>query len=193
MRRQLNNNFDEYSRLLKLVCRFRLAIDKAKKDDMFVRHKRFKYFPRGCCDDACYLLSQYLLEMGYDCKVIIGSHYEDSVENNGKHAWIKTFGGYVVDITIDQFTGKHLYDCVYVGQESDIHKYYSDKIELMNPGINQYSQEWRRDMQNLYCIVKDYICNKIISWLNNTTGFNWEEKYERTGSMWFSKKEDDRP
>ncbi len=157
MRIRLNNNSAECTRLCDFVYSFRDAIDKAKEDDMFKNHKRFRYFPRGCCDDTCYLLSQFLLENGYKCKVIIGSHYEDNIEKNGKHAWIEISRDYVVDITIDQFTHNYSKDRVYVGEENYIHKYYSDDKEVMKPGINQYSFEWREDMRKLYYIIKKYL------------------------------------
>lgn len=66
---------DDY-KLYEIASEFRDAIEKAKADRKFVNDCRFTYFPRGCCDDASALLSEYLNLFGIKCKIVEGTYYD---------------------------------------------------------------------------------------------------------------------
>lgn len=91
---------DDY-KLYEIASEFRDAIEKAKADRKFVNDCRFTYFPRGCCDDASALRSEYLNLFGIKCKIVEGTYYVDNPEFTSSHGWIELPDGRVIDITGD--------------------------------------------------------------------------------------------
>lgn len=151
--------------LYELVNDFRMAIESAKDNGDFRSDCRFKYFPRGCCDDTCYLLSEYLKREGYKCSVVTGSHYDGNPKNNCSHTWILLNADTVIDITGDQFK----YDpvlcfdvSVYIGKETDFHKQFDENRFLEEPGIQlNDSSERKRRMRDLFQIITNYMVGEI--------------------------------
>ena len=143
------------------VLRFRTAIEKACVDRQFVKDCRFSHFPYGCCDDTCYLLSQYLIEQGYSCEVVTGSYYDGNPSNNLSHSWIKLEDETVVDITGDQFMSSSIFcfeEPVYIGDESEMHKLFSENRFVEDGGISLTHQSIRLNrMMSLYEIISNYL------------------------------------
>ena len=151
---------NEYDLIIKVLS-FRNAIDKAAIDGKFANDCRFSHFPNGCCDDTCYLLSQYLIEHGYLCEVITGSYYDGDPQNNLSHSWIMMEDETVIDITGDQFNYNSIFDFhepVYIGKETRMHKLFSEDRFVENGGICLTHQPIRVNrMMSLYRLICSYI------------------------------------
>ena len=151
---------NDYDLSLRVLC-FRSAIEKAVADRQFINDCRFSHFPNGCCDDTCYLLSQYLMENGYSCEVVTGSYYDGNPNNNLNHSWIKLEDETVVDITGDQFKFNSIFDFdepVYIGAETRMHKLFSEKRFVENGGICLNHPPVRLNrMMSLYGIICSYL------------------------------------
>lgn len=109
----------------KLIRQFRKAIDIAFAEGKFRNHPPFSRFPKDCCDFACDLLGQFLLENGIETHQINGTCKADI---SWHHAWLLTDNGIVIDITGDQFIGRLVsageISPTYVGPENKIHKLF---------------------------------------------------------------------
>lgn len=153
--------FDNMEALKDLVRDFRFAIDKAIVDGCFFYDVRFSHFPNGCCDDTCYLLSQYLIDHGYYCDVITGSYYDGIPYNNMNHSWIRLQNGLIIDITGDQFKYNSLFKFdlpVYIGAETDMHKKFAERRFIEKGGISLTDSPCRVErMKSLYRIICSYI------------------------------------
>mgnify|MGYP001103032460 FL=1 len=89
-------------KIYELAKKYRNAIEEAKEEGEFIKDVRFCQFPSGCCDDACDLLAQYLLEHGIRTHQVLGAYRDGIFENNTGHAWLIK-GKIIIDITGDQF------------------------------------------------------------------------------------------
>lgn len=105
-----------------LIRRFRKAIDIAFAEGEFRNHPPFSRFPKDCCDFACDLLGQFLLENGIETHQVNGTCKTDMTWH---HAWLLTDDGIAIDITGDQFIGRLVSAGeilpTYVGSENKIH------------------------------------------------------------------------
>lgn len=125
---------DEYERikavedLYRLVSQFRTAIETALENEAFSFRDRFHRFPRGCCDDACDLLGQYLSEYGIDTRQFQGTYRDGGFENITGHAWLLLEDGTIIDITGDQFKNDPVFlrfnEEVYIGPEIAFHRLF---------------------------------------------------------------------
>ena len=113
---------------------YRAAIMAAKLNGEFnIRGRdgldRMSYFPRGCCDDSCDLLAQYLsTKYGIHTKQGNGRYRDKNPNNTTYHAWLVTSDNTIIDITADQFVFfSHYPEGVYVGPENPFYKRLEDK------------------------------------------------------------------
>lgn len=150
---------DDY-KLYEIVSEFRNAIEKAKADRKFVSDCRFRYFPRGCCDDASALLSEYLLLFGIKCKIVEGKYYDDNPELNSSHGWIELPDGRVIDITGDQFKYNPVIrfsETVYIGEYTEFHRMFNEDMFTEAQGIHNDGEIRRRRLEDLYNMICEYL------------------------------------
>lgn len=119
--------------LYELVRQFRTAIDIAVDKNEFSLRDRFHRFPRGCCDDACDLLGQYLSEYGIRTRQFQGTYRDGSFEDITGHAWLLLEDDTIIDITGDQFKDDPVFlnfnEDVYIGPEIAFHRLFDqDRI-----------------------------------------------------------------
>lgn len=125
-----------------LAKQFREAIDIAYENGEFRRLYPFSKFPRDCCEHACDLLGQFLLENGIKTFQVNGACIDNE---SWRHVWLVTKEGIVIDITGDQFANElvseYEVELVHVGEESEIHKIFSlDRISQNNTNFADKSQ-----------------------------------------------------
>ncbi|WP_270524994.1 hypothetical protein [Longibaculum muris] len=151
------------------VRHFRDAIDIAKEEGEFRTIYPFINFPNDCCDHACDLLGQYLLERGIIThQVNCVSKYDESWH----HVWLETSDEILIDITGDQFIGRisQLNEnpkAVYVGEKGQIHKIFcknkkiepntnfTDKNEFTS--FNRQPNPRQKTLIQLYEIISRYL------------------------------------
>lgn len=107
--------------LERLVYRFRVAIEKACDEDLFVNDILFSRFPKGCCGDTSVLLGHYLLENGIETDYVCGTYYGEDAFDTQSHAWLK-MGDIVIDVTGNQF------------QNDKAFLYFSEPVYIGIPG-----------------------------------------------------------
>ena len=145
-----------------IVNDFRKAIKLAKDNGEFRDDSRFKYFPKGCCDDTSYLLSEYLKRKGYKCCVVTGNHYDGDPENNCSHTWILLKEDTVIDITGDQFKYDPVFYFnipVYIGDETEFHKKFNENRRIETAGIQQDGSYER--MLDLFQTITRYMVGEV--------------------------------
>jgi len=85
-----------------LASRLKYKTDKNQfkgMADVWQTSKQAYYWLRGDCEDHAILLADWLIEMGYDARVVLGKH-----KKNG-HAWVVLFYGqktYIIEATNKQ-------------------------------------------------------------------------------------------
>ncbi len=146
----------EVDEIRRVAVSFRKAIEKAKTEGHFSKDVRFKDFPKGCCDDASFLLSEYLLKYDIQCKIVEGTYYDDNPEWTRSHGWIALNNGTIIDITGDQFKYNeitHFSKEVYVGKMTSFHKKFNEEMFTEPQGI--YSEHKVRyiRLKQLYRII----------------------------------------
>jgi hypothetical protein len=146
-----------------LIRNFRKAIEYAKNEGEFRGISPFNNFPKGCCDDVCDLLAEYLLENNVRTYYVVGTSYGTNAFDIQSHAWLELDSGVVIDITGDQFKYNHdflNFNCtVYFGGLNDFYRLFEvdeRKIQLHN-GINSLGEGSHRHMYNLYNKVCKYL------------------------------------
>ena len=142
--------------LYELVRRFRTAIDIAVENEEFSLSDRFHRFPRGCCDDACDLLGQYLSEYGIQTRQFQGTYRDGSFDDITGHAWLLLEDDTIIDITGDQFKHDPVFlkfsEEVYIGQEIEFHRLFDqDRI------CNNCSVYHTPRLFDLYQIIRRHI------------------------------------
>lgn len=125
-----------------LVKQFRMAIDTAFDKGEFRAHPPFSRFPNDCCDFACDLLGQFLLEHGIVTQQINGTHRNDP---SWHHVWLITNDRSVIDITGDQFIGRIVSEKdvspVHVGLENKVHRFFcSNRVCEQNTNFTDAQQ-----------------------------------------------------
>lgn len=108
-----------------LVKQFRMAIDVAFDKGAFRAHPPFSRFPNDCCDFACDLLGQFLLEHGIETQQINGTHKNAP---SWHHVWLITNDRIIIDITGDQFVGTLVsandVSPIHIGAENKVHRLF---------------------------------------------------------------------
>ncbi len=154
-------------KIQELAESFRAAIDRAYENNEFTKYATFSQFPNDCCDIACDLLGQYLLEHGIQTIQINGININD---DDWHHVWL-IVDDIVIDITGDQFVNKILsakeVSSVHVGEEGRVHKLFGrNKIvevntNFMNPnefyGFNKQPNARQKMLIELYEIICRYL------------------------------------
>lgn len=142
-------------KIYELVKKYRNAIEEAKEEGEFIKDVRFCQFPLGCCDDACDLLAQYLLEHGIRTHQVLGAYRDGIFENNTGHAWLIK-GKIIIDITGDQFrydrTFLNFNEPVYVGRENEFYRLFERDRICENIDIKSNVR-----LYNLYKTISKYI------------------------------------
>lgn len=144
-----------------LAISFRKAIEEAINNNEVFSIPAFKYFPNGCCDDACDLLAFYLKQHFIDSIKINGSYVGNDKENyNQHHVWLQV-DDFFVDITGDQFKNNKCFEyfniSTYVGSDNDFYSKFSDReIELPFDFINNDSFSGK-NLYHDYLILKKYL------------------------------------
>ncbi len=69
-------------KIWKLVCQYRLAIERAHIKGQFSSDIVFKSFPHGCCSDTCFLMAEYLKQYGID------TIWYSAKRKDWSHAWL---------------------------------------------------------------------------------------------------------
>lgn len=147
-------------KLFELVSGFREAIEIAKRNKKFINDCRFRYFPRGCCDDASFLLSEYLYLYGIRCKIVEGTYYDDDPELTSSHGWIELSDGRVIDITGDQFKYNPVTmfsDPVYIGNYTDFHRSFNERMFTEPQGIHNGAEIRQTRLLGLYNTICEYL------------------------------------
>jgi hypothetical protein len=76
---------------------FRAALERSHDLEL----PTLQAFPRGACGDTCELLGQYLCDLGLGAWTYVCGL---SANSDRTHAWLER-GGWILDITADQFDG----------------------------------------------------------------------------------------
>ncbi|MCG8016212.1 MAG: hypothetical protein JAY97_08355 [Candidatus Thiodiazotropha sp. 'RUGA'] len=108
------------------MCETDLKTEAGKARSVFDKHATetsdlFKAFPRGSCGNASLLLGNWLTRCGFkNIQVVLAKK-----EEGPSHSWL-IVGGYIVDITADQFEeqGYGLYPL-----NSEYHAAFSEQEE----------------------------------------------------------------
>lgn len=110
-----------------MVRQFRATVDTAFNNEEFLTLPPFSKFPNDCCDFACDLLGQFLLEHGIVTHQVNGTHKYDHAWH---HVWLVTETEIVIDITGDQFIGKLVSGedvlPVHIGSENIVHRIFCE-------------------------------------------------------------------
>jgi hypothetical protein len=142
-------------KIYELAKKYRNAIEEAKEEGEFIKDVRFCQFPSGCCDDACDLLAQYLLEHGIRTHQVLGAYRDGIFENNTGHAWLIK-GKIIIDITGDQFRYDRIFlnfnEPVYVGRENEFYRLFERDRICENIDIKSNVR-----LYNLYKTISKYI------------------------------------
>ena len=114
--------------LYQLVECFRFAIEEAVANREFYGDCRFQSFPRGCCDDTCDLLAEFLAEHNIKTLQVVGDYYDGNPENNTSHAWLCLDEEIIIDITGDQFKWDNTFlrfdKPIYIGPKTDFYRLF---------------------------------------------------------------------
>lgn len=151
-----------------LVKQFRKSIDTAFDRGEFHSHPPFTRFPNDCCDFACDLLGQFLLEHGIATRQVRGTHRTDPF---WYHVWLITNDEVVIDITCDQFVGKLVSEKdvapVYIGPENKVHRIfclnrlYDSNTNFTDAtlftGFGGMPNRRQHDLMEIYKIIYRYI------------------------------------
>lgn len=151
-------------KIKQLTKRFRKAIEIAFDEDQFRSHPPLSRFPKDCCDFACDLLGQFLLENGIETHQVNGACTTDM---SWHHAWLLTDDGIVIDITGDQFIGKLVsadeVSPTQAGSENKIHKLFCKNRHCEQntnftdarvfTGFNGSPNRRQRDLYAIYQII----------------------------------------
>ena len=142
-------------KIYELAKKYRNAIEEAKEEGEFIKDVRFCQFPSGCCDDACDLLAQYLLEHGIRTHQVLGAYRDGIFENNTGHAWLIK-GKIIIDITGDQFRYDRIFlnfnEPVYVGRENEFYRLFERDRICENIDIKSNVR-----LYNLYKTISKYL------------------------------------
>ena len=142
-------------KIYELAKKYRNAIEEAKEEGEFIKDVRFCQFPLGCCDDACDLLAQYLLEHGIRTHQVLGAYRDGIFENNTGHAWLIK-GKIIIDITGDQFRYDRIFlnfnEPVYVGRENEFYRLFERDRICENIDIKSNVR-----LYNLYKTISKYL------------------------------------
>ena len=149
--------------IMKLACEVRNALDLAKANHELLRQPVFCQFPYGCCDLACDLLGQYLLENGIRTEQMNGAC---KYEPKWRHVWLVTADDTVIDITGDQIRAYGVIgEPVHVGGESEVQALFSlDRKQennfrfITSPDFDGYIDEYNirvRNLSEVYRIVNN--------------------------------------
>ena len=142
-------------KIYELAKKYRNAIEEAKEEGENIKDVRFCQFPSGCCDDACDLLAQYLLEHGIRTHQVLGAYRDGIFENNTGHAWLIK-GKIIIDITGDQFRYDRIFlnfnEPVYVGRENEFYRLFERDRICENIDIKSNVR-----LYNLYKTISKYI------------------------------------
>jgi hypothetical protein len=149
--------------IIRLVSKFRDAIDAARDAGEFDKDFSFHGFPRGCCGDASDLLAQFLLENGIRTYYVCGTHRGRSFENTHSHAWLLTDNQTIIDITGDQFRDNpgflNYNKAAYVGAKDDFHRLFKveDRDIHENNGLDALGSMCLPRLYGLYRKIIQYI------------------------------------
>lgn len=149
--------------VIRLVTKFREAIDIARGDDAFLTDLCFGNFPRACCGDASDLLAHYLLKYGVRTNYVCGNYYENDGGYGQSHAWLELLDGTIIDITGDQFRYSDIflnYDIpVYVGKMDEFHALFEVEERDVREGvtIDKLGEFCYPRLKRLYDIIMQYI------------------------------------
>jgi hypothetical protein len=85
----------------------------------------FKRFPKGCCGNVSHILGCFLISQGYeDISYVAG---ERTVNDQYQtHAWLE-WGGWIIDITADQFADG--LSAVFMERDSEFHRSFTRNYE----------------------------------------------------------------
>lgn len=142
-----------------IAASFRSAIIAAKRNREFKVKDRMSCFPFGCCDDSCDLLAYYLYDR-YKIYTIQGNgvYRDNNPYNTTNHAWLVMDGDTIIDITIDQFGLRSIFDeDVYVGKEISFYKMLENRERYENSDITQIDR-----LRNDYKIIISYMSEEIL-------------------------------
>lgn len=154
----INRYFSETD-IYNIVTSFRSAIIAARQNREFSSRDRMSNFPRGCCDDACDLLSYYL----YDKYKIYtdqgnGVYRDNDPCNTTNHAWLVMNRDTIIDITGNQFEFcAGFAEEVYVGKENSFYAKLEDKQIRKNYDIARDERLWKD-----YQVIVSYISDELL-------------------------------
>lgn len=145
--------------------RFRKAIEKAKGAKEFVPQRfkceRMNNFPHDCCDDTADLFTHYLYQnFRIDSIRVDGEYYDSVLKKLCGHSWQEA-GGWLVDLTGDQFNNDPSVlikaEAVYVGKMDDFHRQFKIRRQEHSCGIECLGDGCWDRMYSLYNGILEHL------------------------------------